>query len=78
VLCTGSRSAARTIANSVLAAWYDLSPLEIGPQAMSFVSLFDDTADVWEDDDFRLLEGLSSIARWSDPHGFRALLSPTG
>lgn len=38
------------------------SLLEIGSKGLSFVSPFDDSADVWAKDDFRILEGLSSIA----------------
>ena len=31
----------------------------VGPEALTFVSLFDDTVDVWADEDFRLLDPLS-------------------
>lgn len=65
VLATGSRAATRGVAEHVLATWYDLSHLKVGPEALNFVSLFDDTVDVWSDEDFRLLEDLSQIARWS-------------
>lgn len=75
LLSSGSRSAARAIANTVHTAWYDLSHLEVGPEGLKFVSLFDDTADVWGEEDFRLLEALSSVARWSAPDEFRTLLS---
>jgi hypothetical protein len=47
--------------------WYDLNHLAAGPEALQFVSLFDDTMDVWSPEDFRLLEDLSTIARWSQP-----------
>lgn len=67
VLSTGSRSAARGIAEHVLAAWYDLSQLKVGPEGIQFVSLFDDTLDVWSEEDFRLLQDFSTIARWSEP-----------
>ena len=67
VLSTGSRSTARSVAAQVLAAWYDLNYLTAGPEALHFVSLFDDTADVWADEDFRLVEPLSTVARWSQP-----------
>jgi len=75
VLSSGSRSAARSIANTVHTAWYDLSHLEVGPEGLKFVSLFDDTADVWGEEDIRLLEELSSVARWSAPDELRTLLS---
>jgi Domain of unknown function DUF1828 len=70
VLSTGSRAAAKGIAEHVLASWYDLSHLQIGPEALKFVSLFDDTADVWADEDFKLVGDLSDIAYWSRPDDF--------
>lgn len=70
VLSTGNRSAARGIVNHVHTAFYDLSPLASGPEALRFVALFDDTADVWSDEDFRLAEQLATVARWSRPDSF--------
>lgn len=67
VLSTGSRSAARSIVYQVHTAFYDLSQLTVGPEALQFVSLFDDSVDVWSDDDFRLAEQLSTVTRWSKP-----------
>lgn len=74
VLSTGSRSAARMVTDHVVAAWYDLSHLAAGPEALRFVSLFDDTADVWPEEDFKRVEPLSAVARWSDPDQFTELL----
>lgn len=74
VLSTGSRSAARTVAEHVLAAWYDLNHLAAGPEALRFLSLFDDTADVWSLEDFRLVEDLSTVTRWSHPDHFADVL----
>ena len=54
----------------MLAAWYDLNHLAAGPEALRFVSLFNDSADVWADDDFKLLEPLSTISLWSRPDEF--------
>jgi hypothetical protein len=70
VLATGSRSSARVIAEHVLAAWYDLSHLAAGPEALRSLSLFDDTVDVWSPEDFRLVEPLSTVLRWSEPERF--------
>lgn len=75
VLSTGSRSAARSVSEHVLAAWYDLNHFAAGPEALRFVSLFDDTADVWAQEDFRLVEPLSTIARWSEPDRFVEFLA---
>ncbi len=74
VMCTGSRSAARAIVNQVHTAWYDLNHLAAGPEALRFVSLFDDTADVWSNEDFRLAEQLSTVSRWSQPDEFADVL----
>lgn len=70
VLSTGSRAAARAVSEHVLASCYDLSNLRVGPEALRFVSLFDDTMDVWSDQDFNLLRDLSVITRWSRPDEF--------
>ena len=74
VLSTGSRAAAHAVSEHVLAAWHDLSYLSAGPEALSFVSLFDDTVDVWWEEDFRLVEPLSTVSRWSRPDEFAAVL----
>jgi hypothetical protein len=47
-----------------------LNQLKIGPEAISFVSLFDDTMDVWREEDFRLVEEVSQTTRWSQPQQF--------
>ncbi len=67
VMSTGSRAAARGVTEHVLAVWYDLSHLKVGPEALQFVSLFDDTVDVWSREDFKLVEDLSDVVRWSQP-----------
>ena len=67
VLSTGSRAAAKNVTEHVLASWYDLNNMRVGPEALQFVSLFDDTMDVWSDQDFNLLKDLSVVTRWSQP-----------
>lgn len=67
VLSTGSKAAARGLTEHVLASWYDLSYLQVGPESLKFVSLFDDTLDIWSQEDFQLLENLSEVALWSHP-----------
>jgi hypothetical protein len=74
VLSTGSRAAARNVAEHVLAGWYDLSNLRLGQESLQFVSLFDDTMDVWSAEDFKLVQDLSTIARWSNPDELADLL----
>lgn len=70
VLSTGSRTAARNVVHQVHTALFDLNQLAAGQEALQFVSLFDDTADVWSDEDFRLAEQLSAVTRWSQPDEF--------
>ena len=52
-----------------------LNHLAAGPEALTFVSLFDDTPDVWANEDFRLVEPLSTVSRWSWPDEFAVVLS---
>ena len=75
VLSTGSRSATARVVEHVMATWYDLSHLRMGEQALEFVSLFDDTLDVWKAEEFRLVEGLSQVARWSAQDELAAFLA---
>jgi hypothetical protein len=67
VLSTGSRSAARSVVYQVHTAFFDLNHLASGPEAIRFVSLFDDSADVWSEEDLRLAAQLSAVTRWSQP-----------
>lgn len=75
VMSTGSRAAAHGVAEHVLAAWYDLNHLKLGPEGLRFVSLFDDTMDIWSEEDLNLVKDLSEIARWSQPQEFADLLA---
>lgn len=75
VLASGSRPGARRVAEHVVAGWHDLSPIKVGNSAVRFVSLFDDTIDVWSEEDFRLVESISDIGRWSRPDEFVRLIS---
>ena len=74
VLSTGSRSAARRIAEHVVAGCVDLSHLTRDDSRRTLVSLFDDTQDVWRSEDFRLVEQQSDVALWSNPRQFERLL----
>ena len=74
VLSTGTRGAVRRLAEHVLAGCVDLSHLKASQQGLIFVSLFDDTEDVWRPEDFSLVEEYSQIARWSRPDEFELLL----
>jgi Domain of unknown function DUF1828 len=74
VLATGARAGARRVTEHFIAGWHDLSQFRVGPQGTRFVSLFDDTSDVWSEDDFRLVESISEVSRWSRPNEFVELL----
>ena len=75
VLSTGNRAAAHRVCEHALAAWHDLNHLVVGPEALTFVSLFNDTADVWGEEDYRLVEPLSMVSRWSRADSFATVLS---
>ena len=77
MLSTGNRAAPHRVSEHMLVAWHDLNHLATGPEALTSVSLFDDTADVWADEDLRLVESLSTVSRWSRPDEFAAILSET-
>lgn len=55
LLATGSRAAAHRVLEQVVAGLYDLSHLRVGQPNLRFVSLFDDTEDVWGRRVFALL-----------------------
>lgn len=74
VLSTASRSTARKVAEHTLAVWYDLSQARMTSDPIQFVSLFDDTADVWGDEDISLVEDLSEVCFWSRPDELRSKL----
>jgi hypothetical protein len=74
LLSTGSRGATRRIAERVLAGWVDLSHLRASQPSLAFVSLFDDTEDVWQQEDFSLVEDHSEVARWSRLDEFERIL----
>src|SRR5258708_2587159 len=75
VLSTGSQAAAGRIVDHVVATWFDLNHLALGPQPLRFVSLFDDTVDIWTPENIRLVGELSEVSYWSNPDDFRALLA---
>ena len=75
LLSTGSRGAAHRITEHVVTGCVDLSHLKVSQSNLAFVSLFDDTVDVWRPEDFGLLEAYSEIARWSAPDELQAILT---
>jgi hypothetical protein len=74
VLSSGSQAAASRIVDHVVAGWYDLNHLAVGQQ-LRFVSLFDDTVDIWSPENIRLVSELSDVAYWTNPDEFQELLA---
>jgi hypothetical protein len=74
VLSSGSRASGHRWAEHVFTAWSDLSHLKAAGQ-LDMVSLFDDTLDVWADEDIRLLDQVSTIAKWSEPETLTRVLT---
>lgn len=74
LLSTGTRGAVHRLAEHVVAGCVDLNHLKTTEQGLSFVSLFDDTEDVWRAEDFNLVSEQSEIARWSRPDEFERLI----
>ena len=77
LLSTGSRGAVHRVAEHVLSGCVDLNHLKTSQPHLTFVSLFDDTVDVWRPEDFSLVDEVSEIARWSRPDEFESLLRAT-
>lgn len=75
LLSTGSRGAARRVTEHVLAGCVDLSHLKAGQPDQAFISLFDDTVDVWRPEDYQLVEDHCEIARWSAPDELERMLT---
>lgn len=76
VLSTGNRASANRACEHVVAAWYDLSHFVQEPEALAFVSVFDDTADVWAEENYKQVEPLSRVVYWSRPDEIEAALRP--
>ena len=77
LLSTGTRGAVRRLTEHVFTGCGDLSHLKVSQPTLSFVSLFDDTEDVWQPEDFNLVEVHSEIARWSRPDEFENIIRAT-
>jgi hypothetical protein len=67
VLSTGNRSAANTKVNNAVAAWVDLNLLQLNTEPLRFISLFDDSLDVWSNSHISQLAEFSQICYASKP-----------
>ena len=75
VLSTGSTTVTKNRVDTVAASWLDLSTFQIGDKPLRFVSLFDDTVDVWNQNNFNMLSEQSDVAYWSRPDEFLEILT---
>ena len=73
LLAAESRRTARRRTERVLSGCLDLRKSEF---SFSLVSLFDDTRDVWKEEDFLLFKEVSQVARWSCRDEFHRILIP--
>lgn len=74
VLSTGSKSVAKNKVDSSFTAWNDLSYLRTSDD-MQFVSLIDDSFDVWTPEDLNLLGRISTLAHSSDMNELERILT---
>jgi hypothetical protein len=72
LLSTGNPATATDLAKTANGVWHDLDVLkQSGNDAVpKFVTLFDDTQDVWTSEHERMLERDSVIAHWTDANDF--------
>ncbi len=75
LLSTGTRAWARRLSEHVVAGCSDLRGLRRADPEVSFVSLFDDTTNVWGEDDFALVGSGARIATCSRPDEFANILT---
>ena len=74
LLSTGSKGSARRLSEHVVAGCVDLNHLRANRSDLTFVSLFNDTVDVWRDEDFDLVQEVSTVALWSRRDDFEQIL----
>jgi hypothetical protein len=72
VLSTASVTAGNSRADNIFTVWSDLSYLQEGNY--KFISLFDDTIDIWKLENITLLEQVSNVAYWSRKAEFQEML----
>jgi len=65
VMSTANRGAVSRLTDHAVSAWVDLGPML--RSSHSFISIFDDTFDVWKQEDYKQLESVSVVALWSQP-----------
>ena len=75
LLSAESPQAVPRITEHVVSGCVDLGYLKSEQPGLSFVSLFDDTRNVWHDKDFRMVGAVSEVAHWSRPDEVERILT---
>lgn len=78
LVSTGSRAAANARVDNTFVTWADINYLKVSSDDIKFISLLDDTLDIWTLENIRFLEQISDIAYWSRPEQFAELIAPKG
>lgn len=74
LLSTPNSGTTNRLVDHVTACWYDLSYQKVSNPRLQFISLFDDTHDVWQEGHFKLVEGLSHVCFWSKAEQLKDIL----
>jgi hypothetical protein len=67
VLSTGNRGATQTKVNNSVAAWVDLNSYQLTAEPLRFISLFDDSLDVWSSSQISQVAEFSQVCYLSQP-----------
>jgi len=74
VLSSGSRQAAKSSVDHVFACFYDIRSADNDGLPRARVSLVDDSNDVWDEADFKLLSEVSDVVFWTQPEKILATI----
>jgi hypothetical protein len=74
-LSTESHAVAKQITDRVVAAFFDLTDTQDESGGLKFISLIDDSTDIWEPEDLARLQPLSDIAVWSNKDDLQRKIS---
>lgn len=75
VLDTGIPSLSELMVESAAKQWMELKHLTESNGNIQFVTLFDDTSDLWSERHYQKLKPLSVVAKWSQPENLAKILT---
>ena len=75
VLDAGIPSLSEIMVESAVKQWMELKHLTKSNGHIQFVTLFDDTSDLWSEKHYQKLKPLSVVAKWSDPENLVKILT---